>query len=309
MAEGLHRPVAGVSLMCAAMVLLTASDAAAKLLKADYSAGQIIFIRAFLALLILLTYAGATRRLRRLRIRSWRQQLLRGGFSVSGTFLFITALGLLPLADAVALTFAGPLFVGALAGPVLGERVGWRRWTAIVVGFIGIIIILRPGGSAWQWALLLPLCVAATDGARDLLTRHMAMAEDSLSTMIVTFSCVGIVSLFTIPFGWRPLTMDALPAFLAAGVFFTGAHFLMIESLRQAEAGLAVPYKYTSMVWAVILGVLLWDDWPDLWVITGSVIIIASGIYVFHRERLVLQRPALHQAAQSGAKRTARPLP
>ena len=234
----------------------------------------------------MLLLAAATGRLARLWIRSWRQQLLRGLFSISGAFLFATALGLLPLADAIALTFAGPLFVGALAAPVLGENVGWRRWSAILIGFLGILVILRPGGATWQWALLLPLAVAATDGARDLLTRHMAMTEDSLSTMIFTFACLMAAALCTLPFGWQPVPAATYLSFVGSGVFFAAAHFLMLEALRQAEAGLVVPYKYTSVVWAMLAGILIWGDWPDSWVLAGSAIIVASGLYVFHRERL-----------------------
>ncbi len=300
MAGGLHRPVMGVALMCIAMVFLTGNDAMVKWLRSDYPVGQIIFIRSGVALVLMVMLAAASGRLARLRIRSWRQQVLRGLFSISGAFLFATALGLLPLADAIALTFAGPLFVGALAAPVLGEKVGWRRWSAILIGFIGILVIIRPGGTAWQWALLLPLAVAATDGARDLLTRHMALTEDSLSTMIFTFACLMAAALCTLPFGWQPVPSTAYLSFIGSGVFFAAAHFLMLEALRQAEAGLVVPYKYSSVVWAMLAGILVWGDWPDRWVLTGSAIIVASGLYVFHREGLKpnrsTERP--HRAAE-----------
>ena len=171
--------------MVASGALLTINDALAKLMTAHYPVGQLMFMRGVFVLLpiaFLVWRAGGTRVL---RVRNPKGQLLRGITVILGSFLFVTALKLMPLADAIAITFAGPLFLTAMATPLLAETVGWRRWLAVVVGFCGVVLMLRPTG-AFQWVALLPLAVALLGAFRDIITRAMVGSESTLSILFVS---------------------------------------------------------------------------------------------------------------------------
>ena len=276
--------------MVASGALLTINDALAKLMTAHYPVGQLMFMRGVFVLLpiaFLVWRAGGTRVL---RVRNPKGQLLRGITVILGSFLFVTALKLMPLADAIAITFAGPLFLTAMATPLLAETVGWRRWLAVVVGFCGVVLMLRPTG-AFQWVALLPLAVALLGAFRDIITRAMVGSESTLSILFVSTLMVTSSGLVTLPFGWSAPTAADLAILASAGFCLSGAHYFMIEAFRWAEAGLVSPFKYATMVWAVIFGALIWGDMPDSWMISGTLIVTGSGLYILHREtRLRRQR-------------------
>ncbi len=276
--------------MVASGALLTINDALAKLMTAHYPVGQLMFMRGVFVLLpiaFLVWRAGGTRVL---RVRNPKGQLLRGITVILGSFLFVTALKLMPLADAIAITFAGPLFLTAMATPLLAETVGWRRWLAVVVGFCGVVLMLRPTG-AFQWVALLPLAVALLGAFRDIITRAMVGSESTLSILFVSTLMVTSSGLVTLPFGWSAPTAADLAILASAGFCLSGAYYFMIEAFRWAEAGLVSPFKYATMVWAVIFGALIWGDMPDSWMISGTLIVTGSGLYILHREtRLRRQR-------------------
>jgi len=140
-----------------------------------------------------------------LRVGNVKGQGFRAALVVAATFLFVTGLEFLPLADAVSITFAGPLFLTAMAAAILGETVGWRRWAAVVVGFTGVVLIMRPTGGAVQWAALLPLSASFLGASRDIVTRHLAGRESSVAILAVTTTAVIFAGLVTLPFGWKPV--------------------------------------------------------------------------------------------------------
>lgn len=284
--SGSSHPVKGILLIIAGGALLTVNDAVMKWLTGAYPTGQIMFLRGIFAYIPIAFFVWQAGGIRRLRIVSYRGQAARALLVIFGTFCFVTGLSYLPLADMIAITFAGPLFVTALASTVLKEVVGWRRWTAVFVGFIGVLIIIRPAGEAMQWAALLPLAASFTGAVRDVITRYIAVGEQSASMLLVTTTAVCLAGLATAPFGWAPLMTDDLWFFLLSGVLLGGAHFFMIEAFRYAEAALVAPFKYSSMIWAIALGFVVWGDTPDQWTITGCVVVIASGLYIFKRETL-----------------------
>ena len=173
-------PGRGIAFMLLGGALLTMNDAVLKWLTGDFPVGQIIFMRGlfvFLPVSLLVWRQGG---LAVLRINSLRNQSLRAFFMVGSSFLFITGLGYLPLADAIAITFAGPLFITVLAPLLLGEHVGWRRWTAVLVGFLGVLVMIRPSGDVIQWAGLFPLCASLMGALRDVTTRKLSTSETSL---------------------------------------------------------------------------------------------------------------------------------
>lgn len=265
-------------------LLLTANDAVLKWLTGDYPVGQLLFFRGLFVLLVITLFVWRLGSMETIRINSFRDQIQRAGFAFTSGFLFITGITYLPLADAIAITFAGPLFITILAAPMLGEIVGWRRWTAVVVGFFGILVMLRPTTEALQLAALLPLGASLAGALRDITTRRISANETSLSILLFSTLAVIVFGLGTLPFGWAPLTLRDLGLMGLSGLFVGGAHYFLIERFRWAEASLLAPFKYLTMIWAVIFGFLIFGDLPDSWTLSGAGFLIVCGVYIAHRE-------------------------
>ena len=278
------RPLAGIACMLAGVALLTLSDAAAKWFTADYPVGEVVAIRALFILCFIVLFTSWRGRIAELRVRSYRDHLIRGGFACASTLLFVLGLSLLPLADAIAVTFAGPLFITALAPLMLRERVGWRRWLAVLAGFAGVLLMVRPSGDLARLAVLLPLGAALSGSLRDLYTRRISLTENSTAILFSTNLIVLFAGLVFFPAGWRmPTAADFFLIGLAGGLMGV-AHYLHIEAFRLAEAAVIAPFKYTNMVWGVLLGFVIWGHLPDRFVVGGSLVVIASGLYIFYRE-------------------------
>jgi drug/metabolite transporter (DMT)-like permease len=292
--SGSSHPLKGILYMVVAGLLLTANDGILKWLTDGYSSGQLMFVRGLFVFIPISFFIWWTGGIRQMQIASLKGQLFRAVFAVIGTFCFVTGLAYLPLAEAIAISFAGPLFVTAMASFFLKEIVGWRRWVAVFVGFIGVMVIIRPTGDAIQWAALLPLTASFMGALRDIITRHIAGGEQSATILTVSTAAVCLAGLATAPFGWQPVSQGDLFLFLVSGLLIGGAHFLMIESFRYAEAALVTPFKYTSIIWGITVGFLVWGDLPDQWTITGSIIVIASGIYILSRETKKAQDHQVH---------------
>jgi len=267
--------------------LLTMNDAVLKWLTGDFPVGQIMFMRGvfvFLPVSLLVWRAGGPAVL---RINSLRNHSLRASFMVASTFLFITGLSYLPLSDAIAITFAGPLFITVLAPMLLGEHVGWRRWTAVLIGFTGVLVMVRPTGEAVQWAGLLPLCASLMGAFRDVTTRKLSTSETSISMLSFSTIVVVLFGAATAPFGWAPMMAKDVGLMALSGFLVGTAHFLLIESFRLAESALVAPFKYFNMVWAVLFGFLIWGHIPDTWTVTGAVFVITSVLYIMRREAVL----------------------
>jgi drug/metabolite transporter (DMT)-like permease len=278
----------GKAIMCMLLgsAFLISNDAVLKWMMGNYHVGQLLFCRGIfigLPLAILIWRAGG---LKSLRVVNPKDHAIRAILVIIGTFLFISSLKYLPIADAVAITFAGPLFVTALAPRLLGERVGWRRWMAVFAGFIGIVVIMRPGGGLIQWAALLPLAASLSGAFRDILTRHMSAKETTVSLLFYTSLAVTLAGLATTPFVWTPVPLTDWGWFALSGLLVGGAHFLMIETFRFGEAALVAPFRYSGVIWAALIGYFVWGDIPDSGTTMGISIVVISGIYILHRQRV-----------------------
>lgn len=279
-------PGRGIALTVLGGAFLTMNDAVLKWLTSDYPVGQLLFMRGifvFLPIAFLTWRAGG---FDVLRINRFRHQATRSGFAFASGFLFITGISFLPLADAIAITFAGPLFITALAPSMLGETVGWRRWAAVFIGFAGVLVMIRPSGEAIQLAALLPLAASLAGAFRDLTTRKIATSETSMSILWFTTATVMLGGLCTLPWGWSPLAFEDLGLMALSGLLVGTAHYCLIDRFRWAGAALLAPFKYVSMVWAVILGFVLWGDLPDAWTLSGAAVVIGGGLYIIRRESL-----------------------
>jgi drug/metabolite transporter (DMT)-like permease len=272
--------------MVIGMALLTLNNAFLKTLTGDYPPGQLIALRAAFVFIPIALIAWRSGGLGTLRIYNLRGQSIRAGFLVMTQFLMVTSLALLPLADVTALSFSGPLVITALAGPMLGESVGWRRWSAVVVGFLGVLIMVRPDPDIFRAAALLPLLAASSGALRDLVTRRISTGESSIAILCFSTSAVLLAGMVSLLFDSAPLDVNDLPVLALAGCLQGAAHFVLIEAFRHGEAAVIAPFKYTALPWAALLGFLIFGQVPDAWIIVGALPVICSGLYILHRERM-----------------------
>ncbi len=276
--------------MLVGSALLTLSDAFTKMAAAALPTGEIIVIRSGMSIVVLAILVARAGSIGVLRVRNMRSQVLRAAVMLAGTFSFVTGLGLLPLAEALAVSFAGPLFVTALAPLMLAEVVGWRRRIAVVVGFIGVVVIIRPTGEGLNWAVLFPLASALFSALRDIVTRRMSATESSASILLFATLALILGGLTTLPFGWPVPSVWEVGVLLAAGLVQSTGHFIVIESFRHAEAALVIPFKYTMLLWGALFGFLFFSHIPGENVFMGAAIILAATLYILHREAAVSRR-------------------
>ena len=276
--------VKGILVMVVGVALLTANDAVSKYLTESYPVGQVICLRQAATLLVIVPYVIAVTGWEALRVASWPGQITRGLLFVANAVLIVLALSLLPLATVISIIFVSPIVTAAVSMPMLAERVGRSRWIAIAGGFAGVLIVLRPGGAGFEWALLIPVAAAVANSLRDVMTRRLSRTETSISILFWSTLIVMAAGALTAPFGWQPVTATAAAWFVVAGVFNAAAHFLLIEALRLGEAAVITPVRYTSLIWATAIGYVVWRELPDAWVFAGSAVIIASGAYLVRAE-------------------------
>ena len=274
----------GVVLMTTGCALLTFNDALMKSLSVAYPLGETIFVRGLFVTIPVALMVYRSGGWRALRVENLKGQLLWSALLIGTTFLFIAGLRLLPLADAVALTFAGPLIVTALAPWLLGERVGWRRRCAVAVGFAGVLIMLEPGAGGLRWAALLPLGVAFLEATRDIVTRRLVRTESVVSLIAWSTCLLTLCALATAGFGWKPMQAADVGILALAGCLMGMAIFLMTDAFRHAEAAVVSPFRYSSMLWAVLAGIVAFGDWPGPTILAGAGLVVASGLYILHRE-------------------------
>jgi len=280
-------PIRGIVLTLVGVILLTASDAAIKKSTGSLPFGEALFIRAVFVLIPIAAIVWWRGAAASLRITSVRNLSLRALFGTGSTFLVVASLSILPMGEVLTLIFVTPIIVTALAPFLLDEHVGWHRWGAVLAGFAGVVIMLRPDSGAFQYAILLPLAAALVASLRDIVTRRISGSESSLA--ILTFSVVGmlVACLATIPFGWQAVTMEEIAVAGGSGLLFGLAHYLMIEGYRFAEASLVAPFRYSNLLWAPAMGFVFFGEIPSLALLAGAPIIAASGLYLVWREQRI----------------------
>ena len=275
--------LAGIGLMLLAIFMFSFGDALGKFLVATYSVGQLLWLRACAALLLLAPIAWRQRAAFATLERPWLQ-LLRVTLSTLEVAAFFIATVYLPLADVITYYLAAPIFVTALSAIVLRERVGWRRWSAVLIGFCGVLIALRPSAQTVSWPALIALCGSLSFALLMLITRSLRATPDIVlasSQFVGTFALGALMS----PFGWVTPSLGSLGLFAAAGCISVGALLCTNRSLKLAPASVVVPYQYSMIVWAVMFGYFVFGDIPSWATIIGAAIIIGAGFYIFLRER------------------------
>lgn len=274
-----------IGLMALGILLLTANDAATKYLVQSHPVGQVVGLRQAATLLVLIPYVMFFSRWSLLRVVDLRGQLTRGTMFIIGSVLIVWSLAVLPLATAITMLYLSPIFMVILSVPLLGERISSHRWIAVIGGFAGVLIIMRPGAAAFQWALLLPLLAAMVNALRDVITRRLARTETSISILFWSNIILMAGGFATLPMGWAPVSAHDAFWFVAAGIFNGTAHFCIIEALRTGEASALAPIRYTALLWAALLGFLVWGEIPELWLLAGAAVIVGSSLYMIRAER------------------------
>ncbi len=277
--------------MVAAVGVFTLMDAIAKYLSRWYPVPGIVWARYASNLIVLLVWFMACGELRRLRTARPGIQLARGLLLAGATLLYFTSLSVLPLADAAAIGFVLPLFVAALAVPILKERLDLPRMLAIAAGFAGALIIVRPGSASFTLYALLPMAMALCNALYQILTRKVAGVEHPL-TSLVWGAIVGAVLLSAVlPFAWKTPDQALHWALLGViGVLASVGHYLLIRAYDYAPATLLAPFTYSGLVWAMLLGLAVFGNFPDGWSLAGMAVVVGSGLFLAGRQRLTVRR-------------------
>jgi drug/metabolite transporter (DMT)-like permease len=269
--------------MLLAGIFLTLNDGITKWLVPHFPVGQILCIQALIIGAIsicILKFEGKSP----FAFVEYRGHILRSIMYLIGSFAFVTALRYLPLAEVVAIAFAGPIFMTLFGKIFLKENVGVHRILAVVCGFVGVLIIIRPGSSAMHWAMILPLIVAVSDAFRDIVTRSLTTIESSYRIILSTAMMLVLAGALTMPFGWEPVGVNHIAWFSFSACSFVLAHYFLIEAFRYAQVGVVAPFKYIQLIWGVIAGIVFWGEIPATLVYCGIATIIGSGIYIIWRE-------------------------
>ena len=269
-------------------------DALIKWLTADYSIIQVAALRGMSGghsgIDIIEDRANSIKLLfRGIHLLKTRRPMVHGGrfLLVLGLSLtFFWALSQMKLADAIAITFAAPIFITALSVPLLREAVGCHRWAAVGVGFVGVLVMLRPGVGVFQWAALVVLVSVVFYALLMISTRAFKSTESTASLMLYPQLGMSLTGIFAVPFFWITPSLGDLGLFAIAGMFGSVGVMCITQAFRLGPAAVITPFEYSALLWATLLGYLLWGDLPDLVTLAGAAIVVASGLYIIYRETI-----------------------
>lgn len=281
----------GIAFMLLAILLFSLNDAMGKWLVSTYSVGQLLLIRSIAALVVLAPLIWRSGWASVVKLEKPWLMALRVALTTAEVSAFYLAVVYLPLADVITYWMAAPIYVAALSPLLLGEHVGWRRWTAIFVGFLGVLIALEPSSATLSLPALISLCGSLFFALMMIAGRALRGAPDIAMVFWPTVGA-GLAGLATVPFAWTsPPTLD-LSLLALLGVVALAAHFFTNRSLKLADAATVTPYQYTLLVWAVTFGWVFFGETPRPAVLVGAAFIVASGLYIFFREQQLGRRPS-----------------
>jgi drug/metabolite transporter (DMT)-like permease len=276
----------GIALMCGAVALFACLDTTAKYLNTQMDSLQIAWARYTSAFVLTLIVSNPLTHPRLLRTRSPKLQITRSLLLVGSTALNFLGLRWLQLDEALSIIFTFPLLVAIISGPMLGEWIGWRRWTAIGFGFVGVLLITRPGLGGMHPAALFTLGATICYGFYAVITRIVSRVDSNQTSLFYANFIGALVMLPVIPVVWQP-PVDWVVALLMVmiGVLGSTGHYFLIAGHKLAPASVLSPFVYTQLIWVIIFGYLVFGQVPNSWTIAGAAIVIASGLYLLYRER------------------------
>lgn len=283
--------------MLLGMFMFSLNDAMAKWLIASYSIGQVTLVRSVAAIIILLPFVLRNGAARLVNVERPWLQASRVLFSTIEIFSFYFAVAYLPLADVMTYWLAAPIYVAALSPFLLGEKVGWRRWSAIGVGFCGVLVALRPGEALLSAPAIVSIAGSAAFAFMMISGRQLRNTPDT-TLVFWQIAGAGVVGAFLAPFDWKPIEKVSDLALLSLlGIVAMCAHVLVNRALKLAAAATVAPLQYTLLLWAVLFGWLFFGDVPSSMLLAGAALIVLSGLYIFFRENTLRKRAVVEIAA------------
>ncbi|WP_198671083.1 DMT family transporter [Oceanibium sediminis] len=286
----------GLMFMAIGMLSYSGVDAMAKLLTADFHPIQIVWIRQsglVLGVLVMLCLRGTAV----LRTDHPRLQIVRGALAAGSATLFIFAVSYVPLADAVAVSFVAPFIVTALGALILREPVGRRRWIAVIIGFMGTLIVVRPGLGVIHPAVMLVMLAASMFAVRQIISRMLSGGDRTSTTVAYTALVSSAILILPLPFVWvTPSTGTQISLLAACALAAALGEICVIKAMEVAQAVVVAPVQYSMLIWGTILGYLVFGQLPDGWTLFGASIIMSTGLYTLHRERLAMRARRMGRA-------------
>jgi len=270
--------------MLATMFWFVTLDSTAKYLMQSYPVAQVIWARFFFHVLFVVILMGP-QVVRRIKSQSLVHQCLRSLFMFTTTVLFFFGISFLPLTTASTIMFMSPVILTVLSIPLLGEKVGPRRWMGIIIGFAGAVVVMRPGSGSLELSILIVLAAAFTHAMYQVFTRKLGTRDAPMTSLFYTGITGALVMSVVAPFVWQPVATFDWLLFVFAGIAGGIGHLCLIRAFRQAPASVVAPFSYSSLLWATAFGYVLFGDLPDAWTLSGAALIIGSGLYIFHREQ------------------------
>ena len=282
--------VVGILLMLAGDFMFALNDAMGKWLVASFSVGQVVLIRSIGAFVVLGPMLARQGSAKLFHMERRDLQFLRVLAMTLDTMLFYAAVVYLPLADVMSFYMAGPIYVAALSHLLLGEKVGWRRWTAILVGFCGVLIMLKPSSSAFSLPSIFALVGSLSFAFGIVLNRRLRGTSD---TSLVTWQTVGtLVAGGVLTIGtWQTPTAFDIGAMALLGIVSCVAHLLITRALKLAPASTLAPLHYTLLLWAIVFGLIFFGDVPGPRILVGAGVVVLAGMFIFHRQNTVATVP------------------
>lgn len=290
--------VRGVMLIMVAVFLFSCMDTLAKFMLKSYPIPPLIWARYSFHLMFMLILLGPRMGLNLVRTTRPGIQLLRGLLLVGSTVMFYLSLQFLPLAEAAAISFVGPVLVTVLSGPMLGERVTTRQWLAVTLGFIGVLIIIRPGGNLFAPTVVFPLLCAVLFSLYQIITRKVAGRENPYTTLFFTAFVGAVVTTLALPFAWQTPLWWQWGVMLLIGMLGGTGHFLMIRAVEHASPMALAPFVYSQLVWSTVLAWLAFGDLPDGVSLLGMMVIVLAGMLAVNWQRM-RRRTDAHDQTQS----------
>lgn len=287
----LHEPVKGILCANAALAIFSTQEVVFKWLSADYDILELVFIRTWFALIPILWFVWRAGGPRILLSARYPWLIGRGIIGFCAFYTFFTAIAQMPLADVSAITFASPLIITALSVPVLREPVGPHRWGAVIVGFVGVLIVVRPGGDTFQVGALFALASAFFYSVSAVIVRSLSGREASAVVVFYASVTFLVLSGATLPFVWVDPAWQDVAIMAVTGISGGFAQFLLTQAYRFAPVATIAPFDYTHLIWATTYGYIFFHDVPGASLLIGAGIVIACGVYIARREARAKSRP------------------
>lgn len=291
----------GIASMLVAVLLYAILNAMAKMMTQHYPLAEVTFFRNAFALIPATAMLAAGGGVARLRTSHLFGHFWRAVIGLTSMVLLFLSYHLMPMADAVALSFSAPLFLTVLSVPLLGERVGPYRWGAVAVGFVGALIIVRPGGEMLNTGALVGLAASVAYSLAMIAMRQLGRTEAPVTTVFYFTVFTTLLTAFALPFAWTAPTPGGFALMALMGLVGGGAQYFATRAYACAPAAVVSPFNYTGILWATLFGWVFWGDWPDAAVLVGAAIIIASGLLILLRETRRRAAPAATPSAAPAA--------